>query len=683
MSEIPESFRTEALELLREYTGDLRAEFHADQLESIYKVVEGRERLLLVQRTGWGKSAVYFIATKLLRSRGSGPTLLVSPLLALMRDQVRGAQAILAAEMYNSENEHKWPQIELDLVQGEIDILLITPERLANEDFINDVLPLVTEKSGLLVIDEAHCISTWGHDFRPDYRRLKNVVEILPRGVPVLACTATANTQVVDDVTEIVGIDSISRGPLRRDGLELQAARLGNAERLVWLSTNLPTFEGSGIVYVLTKDDADKVALWLKEQGISAEAYHSDVDALHRPEVEKRLLDEEIKVVVATPALGMGFDHPRLSFVIHYQTPQSVIHYYQQVGRAGRKLENSFGVLFKGSEDEEINQYFIETSFPDEEKIRELIRFFEDAGGWVQRKDVLSAVNARLGAIKKMLTHLVVQGAIEKIGGKYRRTLNSWDFDSEIVREITNRKQVELSKMKEYVNESGCLNLFLLKALDDPYVSECGICQNCSGEYLDLSLDESKVDEAAQFLKKDYGIISPRLRSIPQDERNEPGRYLSLWGRGLGKQVKEVKDNPLVGFGDELVLASQELIENDWNPEPSPTWIAVVPSKSLSSQLEHFAIRLAENLGIPFVKDGITQKPGNYQPQKTMQNQFFQKKNVENRFVVSGNVPRGPVLLVDDVVDSKWTFTVIGTQLRRCGVEAVYPFALADSSGGG
>ena len=357
----------EALALLRTLTRDPTSQFRGDQLGVIRRLVSDRQRLLLVQRTGWGKSAVYFIATRMLRDRGAGPTLLVSPLLALMRNQIDAAERMgVRAATINSANRAEWEVVHERLEAGVVDILLISPERLANAKFRVNVLPEVGRRSGLLVIDEAHCISDWGHDFRPDYRRLVRVLDLLPTGVPVLCCTATANDRVVSDVTTQLGSGFAPvRGALGRDGLRLHVLDLpSQAERMAWLAEMLPRLPGTGIVYCLTIADTERVAGWLRSKGIEAVAYSGDTDANLRPGIEQRLLDNELKVVVATSALGMGFDKPDLAFVVHYQSPGSPIAYYQQVGRAGRGLTESHGILMSGAEDADIQDYFIRSAFP-------------------------------------------------------------------------------------------------------------------------------------------------------------------------------------------------------------------------------------------------------------------------------------------------------------------------------
>ena len=352
------------------------ASFRPGQLEAIEAVARDRGRVLLVQRTGWGKSAVYFIATKLLREQGAGPTLLVSPLLALMRNQIEMAARIgVRAETINSTNPDEFEPIVQRLADDQIDLLLVSPERFANERFRDEMLSVIARTVGLLVVDEAHCISDWGHDFRPDYRRIVRVLEALPADVPVLCTTATANDRVIADITDQLGSSLRTyRGTLDRESLALAVADVpSQAERMAWLAETIPGLDGSGIVYVLTIADGERVAAFLRRQGIEAEAYSGATDNDDRIRLEQALLANELKVLVATSALGMGFDKPDLGFVIHYQSPGSPIAYYQQVGRAGRALDHAPAVLLCGVEDREIQDYFIETAFPPQEQAEAIV----------------------------------------------------------------------------------------------------------------------------------------------------------------------------------------------------------------------------------------------------------------------------------------------------------------------
>src|SRR5258705_10011961 len=374
--------KPEAESLLRQMLGADKS-FREGQWEAIHAAAVTKQRVMVVQRTGWGKSIVYFIAAKILRDAGSGPALLISPLLALMRNQIDAARKIgLRPLTIHSENRDEWHEAQSVLSRNECDILLISPERLANTEFRRQILSQIQNSIGLFIVDEAHCISDWGHDFRPDYRRIVRVLRLLPPSVPVVCTTATANDRVVQDIESQIANLHILRGPLLRRSLKLYNIKLdGQAERLAWLAHFLPQLPGNGIIYTLTIQDARRVAEWLQQRGISARAYHSDLEGPERIKAEEQLLHNGLKALVATVALGMGFDKPDLGFVIHFQRPGSVVAYYQQVGRAGRAVDSAFGILLSGREDDEIQDYFIRTAFPPVEVIEAVLRGLKNEAG--------------------------------------------------------------------------------------------------------------------------------------------------------------------------------------------------------------------------------------------------------------------------------------------------------------
>lgn len=392
-----------ALELLRIGSGRQDARFREGQENAIHHVVEGRGRLLVVQKTGWGKSFVYFIATKLLLEAGSGPALLISPLLALMRNQIAAAERMgLRAVTINTDNQNEWDAVETSLERNEVDILLISPERLANEHFRTQVLAGIAARIALLVIDEAHCISDWGHDFRPHYRLLERIVRTLPSNLRLLATTATANNRVMDDLRAVLGPNiEVSRGGLNRPSLALQTMRIpSQAERLAWLAAVVPELDGHGIIYTLTVRDANLVADWLISRGLNVEAYSGETGE-RRADLEQALLDNRVKALVATTALGMGFDKPDLAFVIHYQTPGSVVAYYQQVGRAGRALDAAYGVLLSGEEETDITDFFIESAFPTEREVQAVLHALDAAPTGLSVPELLGRVNLSKGRIER------------------------------------------------------------------------------------------------------------------------------------------------------------------------------------------------------------------------------------------------------------------------------------------
>ena len=446
----------EALALLRELAGP-DATFREHQLEAVSDLVEDRRRVLCVQRTGWGKSAVYFLATSLLRRRGAGPTVLISPLLALMRNQIDAARRLgIRAVTVNSTNRDDWDRVRDLLAADEVDLLLISPERLNNPQFRERMLPLFIERVGLLVVDEAHCVSDWGHDFRPDYRRIRDVLAALPPDVAVLGTTATANDRVVADVSEQfeVGADpsrlTVYRGPLARASLRLEVVPLPAAgDRLAWLATWLPQMPGSGIVYCLTKRDTELVAEWLETQGISAVAYSGEVTDEDRVEAERRLLANEVKAVVATSALGMGYDKPDLGFVVHFQAPSSAIAYYQQVGRAGRGVAEAHAVLLRGHEDRRIQDFFIESAFPPRDLVERVLELVGQDGA-VSIPSLQADVNLGRGRLEAMLKVLDVEGAVRREGSGWTATGEPWEYDAGRYEQVTALRRAEQAAMLAY-----------------------------------------------------------------------------------------------------------------------------------------------------------------------------------------------------------------------------------------
>ena len=678
---------TDPLELLRRIAGP-DATFRAGQREAIGAVVSERRRVLLVQRTGWGKSAVYFIATRLLRDDGAGPTILVSPLLALMRNQIQMAErAGVRARTINSENRDDWDAVREAIDRDEVDLLLISPERFNNPAFRDGILPTVAARSGLLVIDEAHCISDWGHDFRPDYRRLVRVLELLPRGVPVLCTTATANDRVISDIHAQLGAELVThRGPLARDSLALSMLdTTSQPERLAWLTAVVPGFEGSGVIYVLTVADTTRVASFLRTQGIDAHAYSGETEPERRLELEEALIGNGVKALVATSALGMGFDKPDLGFVIHYQSPSSPIAYYQQVGRAGRALPHAPVVLLRGTEDRDIQDYFIGSAFPPRTRAEEVVSLLEDRAAPVSENEILSAVNVRPMRLKNMLKILEVEGAVERAGSKWLRTLAPWTYDEERVRRVTEARRAEQAAMETYGRTDECLMAFLLRQLDDPDPRPCGRCMVCTGASPAVALDPAVVAKAREHLRWAELLVEPRLQwpsgmdepkgRIPEELRLQPGRSLSVlddggWG-GLVRRGLTAEE-----YADALVDAAAELIARRWRPEPFPRWVTCVPSTRRLDLVPGFAERLARALGLPFRPALV--KTRETKPQKELENSQQQFRNVWGAFAVSGELPPGePVLLVDDLADSRWTLTVAGAALLEAGSGPVSPFVLA------
>ena len=663
------------------------ATFRDGQRTAIEAVIADGHRALVVQRTGWGKSLVYWIATRVRRDQGHGPTLIISPLLALMRNQIAMAGRLgLKAATINSGNVEEWDAIHDGLAADAIDVLLISPERLANERFTRDILPSIQGSIGLFVVDEAHCISDWGHDFRPDYRRIGRILRALDASVPVLATTATANDRVVGDVAEQLGQGAtVLRGPLARNSLQLDAIVLENqAERLAWLAEQLPTMPGSGIVYCLTVADTQRVATFLRSQGIDARPYNADLSTDEREALEDALVANEMKALVATVALGMGFDKPDLGFVVHYQRPGSAIAYYQQVGRAGRAVEHAFGVVLSGREDDDIAEYFMDVAFPPTANMHQILTALE-SGGSMSAGQLESTVNLRRGRIAQALKLLELDGAVARQGGRYVRTAEPWAQDEERIARVVAARRSELEQMQAYMRHDGCLMAFLIRLLDDPDPASCGRCANCTGQGLPRTVDDALVRAAVSFLRRDLRSIKPRLQWAPDavdgltgkiKPPNAVGMALSVYGdAGWGREVQRgrVVDR---AFSRDLVDGASTAITTRWRPSPTPAWVTCVPSASRPGLMEGFAANLAGRLELPYVAV-FTVRAGT-PPQAEQQNSAQQLRTVHDKLVIDGAaVLPGPVLLVDDLVDSGWTLTVAGWLLRNHGSGDVHPFALA------
>ena len=684
-----------ALERLRTLTADPGATFRPGQLEAIHDVVDDRARVLCVQRTGWGKSAVYFVATALLRNAGAGPTLIVSPLLALMRNQIAAAQRLgLRAHTINSTNREEWSSIREQLAQGSIDLLLISPERLNNPRFRDEMLPLFAASVGLLVIDEAHCISDWGHDFRPDYRRVRDMLALLPAGVAVLGTTATANDRVVADVTEqLAAGDAASlrayRGPLARTSLRLEVVDLPRpAQRLAWLAEHLPELDGSGIVYTLTKRDADQVAAFLNARGISALAYSGDQDTADRVAAEDRLLANEVKAICATSALGMGYDKSDLTFVVHYQAPGSVVAYYQQVGRAGRGVDHADVVLLRGVEDRRIQDFFIEQSFPSRERVTAVLDDLRAAGdGGRSTQELLGVVNIGRGRLEAMLKILDVEGALRRDGSRWVLAEDSdWSYDGERYARVTALRREEQRAMEGFGSDGRCLMRVLQSELDDPEPQDCGRCAVCTAPRFGAPPDPALVELAGRHLrsapielevKKMAPDASGSMRKIPEDVRVEPGWALARFGDG-GWWPAVQRGLRGEGFEDEVVAALADAVRAGSSAEPGPghvAWVTSVPSVRLGGLLERLAAQVAAQLGVPALS--LLERTEARPPQAEMANAVQQAANVRGAFRVVGRPPPGAGVLLDDRRGSGWTLAMVGGQLRKAGAERVVPLALA------
>lgn len=681
--------KEKAQQLLKRSIGP-DAEFRPQQWEAIDGLVNDRERLLLVQRTGWGKSTVYFIATKLLRERGEGPTLIISPLLALMHNQIQDAEQQLGLEAWtiNSNNTEEWEEAKQSVVDGSCDVLLISPERLANQEFQDDVLLEMEDEFGLLVVDEAHCISDWGHDFRPDYRRIKRILQELPQRIPVAATTATANDRVIEDVTQQVPNLRVIRGDLVRESLRIQTIQIGSrAERLAWLAENIQEVPSAGIIYCLTTDEVEIVADWLNKQSLDVEPYHGGMEGERRRELEDRLMANDVDALVATNALGMGFNKPDLGWVIHFQRPPNLIRYYQEIGRAGRGLDEAFAILLSGEEDDDIAEFFIEQAFPTPSEFDAVLETVEESDEPLYKYEILKRLDVSWKAATKCLNILRVENAVIRVDNGFERTGKDWSYDHERFESITEQRWEELAQIQEFVETDACLTKFIDDVLDGTLESPCGLCANCTEDFLPSTVRNEDLIQAAveHYRAESWDEISARYfkperdggkSKIAESRKPEDGRVLSMYGDpGLGELVQEEEDSK-DSYSDQLVDAAVEHIQKDWGPEPEPTWVTAVPSYSGRGEVAELAERIANGLDLPY--EDALRKIEETRPQHELANSYQKRWNIEDVFEITESVRQEPVLLIDDTVDSRWTLSEAGMTLRDADSGAVYPFALAE-----
>jgi ATP-dependent DNA helicase RecQ len=695
--------RRDAEDVLQRLVGDPSAAFRDGQLEAIEALVDGGRRVLVVQRTGWGKSAVYFVATALLRARGRGPTIIVSPLLALMRDQVAAAQrAGLTAMTINSANADEWGQINAALAAGDVDLLLVSPERLNNPRFRDEQLPRLADAAGLLVVDEAHCISDWGHDFRPDYRRIRDLLVSMPVGRPVLATTATANQRVVDDVVEQLAAGGADvrtvRGSLSRESLRLGVLPLPTPEaRLGWLTTHLGELAGSGIVYALTVAGAEDTAAMLRDAGHDVRAYTGRTDPADRLELELALRDNKVKALVATSALGMGFDKPDLGFVVHLGAPASPVAYYQQVGRAGRATERADVLLLPAPEDREIWHYFATASMPRQADATAVIDALAASEKALSTAALETVADVRRTRLELLLKVLDVEGAVHRVSGGWLATGDPWVYDEARYARVAAARAAEAESMLAYQSGGTCRMRFLQEALDDLSADDCGRCDVCAGAWYPTDVPDGAARAAGRTLRKVGVEIDPRSQwpsgmsrlgvpvsgRLTAGERVEPGRAVArLTDLGWGQRLRSLLASSAVDApaDDRLLTACVEVLAG-WPWEQRPAAVVAMPSLRRPLLVDSVARHLAELGRLPYLGSlELTTDQGTGEPGG---NSAFRLAAVYERFRVPAGLAgrlsglAGPVLLVDDLVDSRWTITVAGRALQQAGAPGVLPFALA------
>lgn len=660
---------------------------HPDQMRAVEALVCDRGQVLVVQATGWGKSAVYWAATKALRDAGAGPTLVISPLLALMRDQVAAAaRAGLTAVTINSASAESWDEAYAQLQSDEADVLLISPERLSAPSF-SSALAQLRRKAGLVVIDEAHCLSDWGFDFRPDYQRITTTL-LNGLDVPVLATTATANTRVTEDVASLLGPSThVLRGSLARSSLRLSVVpSLSTLDRWAWVAQALPDLPGSGIVYCLTVADTARLADFLASQGHQVAAYSSALSPEERLQVEDQLKANELKAVVATSALGMGYDKPDLGFCLHVGSPASPVAYYQQVGRAGRSLDSALAILLPSQSDERLWDYFATATIPDPVQMKAVLGQLD-----LDEPSSVPSLEATTGVRRSKVEHLLklaaVDGCAQRVSGGWVLTGQEWEYDSAKYDRLIESRKAEAAIMRDYAAGAGCLQRFLRQSLDDPDQSECGICSVCTGTLPPPGLAPSGefVAAARTFAGTADAELNPRKMwpsglagSVP----NAPGGRIkspTLEGRALafaddpvwGDLLSRTLNGPDGPVPEDIINGMVKVLTRWAKTWQRPVAVVPVPSRSHPMRVSDLAARIGEIGRLPVLDVLSVSGPA---PQDGVASKARVQQLLEGMSLdPAAELPRGPLLLVDDYWRTGWTATVAAHLLVSAGGGPVMP----------
>jgi ATP-dependent DNA helicase RecQ len=679
------------------------AELRDDQRTAIAALCEPAARVLVVQATGWGKSAVYWAATAVRRSEGAGPTLVVSPLLSLMRDQVAAAgRAGLRAATLNSSNIDDWSGVEADLRSGELDVLLVSPERLANPGFGRRVLDGLAGRLGLLVIDEAHAVSDWGHDFRPDYRRVSDVLQRLNPSTPVLATTATANQRVTDDVahqmTPEPGADGsgtlVLRGRLARASLELSVVdRLSPLERYAWVVDHLPRLAGSGIVYALTVADADRLAAAIRDvhgDTVPVAAYTGQLEAGVRHDLEDALRDNRLKALVATSALGMGYDKPDLGFVVHVGAPPSPVSYYQQVGRAGRAIDHAHAVLLPSDADSGVWEWFATSTIPVPEQVRAVLDVLDRSPGEPMSVVAIEAQSGvRRGRVELMLKQLAVDGVVERVEGGWLGSGVAWSYDAEHYDGVVAVRRREADIMRAYVRGERCLMELLQESLDDPAAEPCGRCSVCRGR-LPADLEGRPSPETVRavtgLLRGQVHVLEPRKMwpggafgskgRIPADEAHAPGRTLVFADAPEWRETVSAMFSRDAPAPEDVLEGAVRLLASWRDTWPARPEVVVdltatgspVLTASVADHLARVGRLERASLAGPAT-------PPDLRELSSADEAAFWRDHLDAG-PVAATVQGRTVLLLVDATSSLWPITIGSAVLRRAGAATVLPLLL-------
>ncbi len=650
--------------------------FYDEQWITISKILNG-EKVLLIEKTGFGKSLCFqFPATVF-----DGLTIVFSPLISLMRDQVKKLNSLgINAKCINSEQTiEENNQIINEAINGNLKILYIAPERQENSEWLESTLKM---KIAMVVVDEAHCISVWGHDFRPSFKRIINLVKLLPKGLPILATTATATKRVENDIIEQIGDNIISiRGNLMRDNFKLFVIKVSSEdEKMMWLGRHINSFPGNGVIYTGTRVNTEVYANWFEYLGISSTSYNAGLDSESRVEIENGLMNNRWKCIISTNALGMGIDKPDIRFVIHTQIPQSLIHYYQEIGRAGRDGETSYVILFYNPKDKSLPQAFIEGARPSINKYEKVISTIKKE--LLGERELMKATNLKLNQVRVIKSDLIEQGIIREVllgrSKKYEFIPKSKKLDNDAFEKLKESKLKDLQSMIDYVEAESPRMKFICDYLGDNSKQEYINCDNTSEKKINVKIKPEWEEKLKDFREDKFPILEVESKG----SKIVNGIASSFYGvSDVGKLIYSSKYENGGDYPETLLNLFVKAYSKNYKYENFDVIIHIPPSIS-GNLVRHFASKVSKKLKIPISHDLI--KIRETRQQKEFENNYLKAENISDAFEFKNptRLKNKNILLIDDVFDSGVTIKEVGKYLSKLGVSKITPLVIAKTVGG-
>lgn len=650
--------------------------FYNKQWGTIEKILKG-ERVLLIEKTGFGKSLCFQFPAILFK----GTTVIFSPLIALMRDQVKNLNSLgISAKCINSEQTpEENSQIISETKEGKLKILYIAPERQENSEWIEATRQM---NLSMVVVDEAHCISVWGHDFRPSFRRILNLVNLLPKGMPVLATTATATKKVEADIAQQMGGNlTIIRGNLMRENFRLFVIKVNSEdEKLIWLGKNLSKLPGSGILYTGTRVDTEIYSKWFEYLKIPSIGYNAGLDPDSRIAIENGLMKNQWKCVISTNALGMGIDKPDIRFIIHTQIPQSPVHYYQEIGRAGRDVDPADIILFYNPEDRDLPEAFIEggrPAIPKYEKVIEAVK-----SELLGERELMRRTNLKQTQIRVIKADLVEQNIIREVtigrSKKFEYISGAPKLNPKAFEELRALKTADLEKMIGYVETKGSRMKYLCDFLGDSDDRFFKNCDNTGLQKLKVTITPDWT-EKLQAYRENY---FPELKVETKGSNLVNGVAASYYGvSNVGAAIHRSKYENGGNFPDFLLRFTLKAFRKKFDQEKFDMILYIPPTKS-GELVKNFAIKISQVLKFPISHN--LRKQRQISEQKVFENSYLKADNVRDAFIYNNSteIEDKSILLIDDIFDSGATVKEIGRYLTNSGAKKIAPLVIAKTVGG-